>query len=91
MFVITSSELSGSHGIKIAPAMKCSVEECSHDSIMSASRMNSAVVIFLDNPESERRGEKQNYHTGDFYPSNAFSSTGKKKDNFVQCSPKISC
>lgn len=55
--------LSRRHGIKIAPVMNCSVEDCSlavgqivgHDSIMSASRMNSAVVIFLDNVEKVNR------------------------------------
>lgn len=48
--------LSRRHGIKIVPEMNCSVEECSlavgeavgYESILSASRMNSAVVIFLD-------------------------------------------
>ncbi len=48
--------LSRRHGIKIAPVMNCSVEECSlavgkavgYESILSASRMNGAVVVFLD-------------------------------------------
>ncbi len=48
--------LSRRHGIKIAPVMNCSVEECSlavgkaigYESILSASRMNGAVVFFLD-------------------------------------------
>lgn len=56
---LSYDRLSRRHGIKIATAMNCSVEECSlavgnvvsHDSIMSASRMNSAVVIFLDSIE----------------------------------------
>lgn len=51
--------LSRRHGIKIVPEMACSVEECSlavgetvgYESILSASRMNSAVVIFLDTIE----------------------------------------
>ncbi len=44
------------HGIKIAPVMNCSVEECSlavgkavgYESILSASRMNGAFVVFLN-------------------------------------------
>ncbi len=52
-------QLSRRHGIKLAPVVNCSVEDCSlavgkavgFDSIMSASRMNSAVVIFLDTIE----------------------------------------
>lgn len=51
--------LSRRHGIKLAPVVNCSVEDCSlavgkavgFDSIISASRMNSAVVIFLDTIE----------------------------------------
>ncbi len=51
-------QLSRRHGIKLAPVVNCSVEDCSlavgkavgFDS-MSASRMNSAVVIFLDTIE----------------------------------------
>lgn len=60
---VSFERLSRRHGIKIAPVMNCSVEDCSlavgqivgHDSIMSASRMNSAVVIFLDNVEKVNR------------------------------------
>lgn len=60
---VSYERLSRRHGIKIAPVMNCSVEDCSlavgeivgHDSIMSASRMNSAVVIFLDNIEKVNR------------------------------------
>lgn len=56
-------QLSRRHGIKLAPVMNCSVEDCSlavgevvgFDSIMSASRMNSAVVIFLDTIEKVNR------------------------------------
>ncbi len=52
-------QLSRRHGIKLAPVVNCSVEDCSlavgkavgFDSIMSAERMNSAVVIFLDTIE----------------------------------------
>ena len=52
-------KLSRRHGVKIPAAAGCSVEECSlavgaiigYDSIKSASRMNSAVVIFLDSIE----------------------------------------
>jgi len=52
-------QLSRRHGIKLAPVMNCCVEDCSlsvssavgFDSIISASRMNSAVVIFLDTIE----------------------------------------
>lgn len=52
-------KLSRRHGVKIPAAAGCSVEECSlavgaiigYDSIKSASRMNSAVVIFLDSVE----------------------------------------
>ncbi|KAI4899184.1 hypothetical protein NFI96_019398, partial [Prochilodus magdalenae] len=52
-------QLSRRHGVKIAPGVKCSVEECSlavgevvgYGSILSASRMNSAVVLFLDSIE----------------------------------------
>ncbi len=44
------------HAIKLSPAVGCSVEDCSlavreivgYESVTSASRMNSAVVIFLD-------------------------------------------
>ena len=53
-------QLSRRHGIKLAPVMNCSVEDCSlavgnavgFNSIISASRMNSAVVIFLDTIEN---------------------------------------
>ena len=49
-------QLSRRHGIKVVPAFNCSVEDCAlavgkavgYDSIVSASRMNGAVVIFLD-------------------------------------------
>uniref|UniRef100_A0A9J8BET3 Protein phosphatase 1 regulatory subunit 16A n=1 Tax=Cyprinus carpio carpio TaxID=630221 RepID=A0A9J8BET3_CYPCA len=52
----TSSTGSRGHGIKVVPAFNCSVEDCAlavgkavgYDSIVSASRMNGAVVIFLD-------------------------------------------
>jgi len=47
------------HAIKLSPPNGCSVEECvlavgeivGYDSVKSASRMNSAVVIFLDSVE----------------------------------------
>lgn len=50
-------KLTRRHAIKLSPPDGCSVEECSlavgevvgYESIKSASRMNSAVVIFLDN------------------------------------------
>lgn len=53
-------QLSRRHGIKLAPVMNCSVEDCvlavgnavGFNSIISASRMNSAVVIFLDTIEN---------------------------------------
>ncbi len=56
---LSFEQLSRRHGIKIAPVMRCSVEECSlavgkvagYDSILSASRMNSAFVIFLNSIE----------------------------------------
>lgn len=49
-------KLTRRHGVKVAPAMACSVEECAlavgaivgHMSVKSASRMNSAIVLFLD-------------------------------------------
>lgn len=49
-------QISRRHGVKVLPAFNCSVEDCAlavgkavgYDSIVSASRMNSAVVIFLD-------------------------------------------
>ena len=52
-------QLSRRHGIRIAPGARRSVEECSlavgevvgYGSIVSASRMNSAVVVFLDSIE----------------------------------------
>ncbi|KAJ3583013.1 hypothetical protein NHX12_000010 [Muraenolepis orangiensis] len=44
------------HAVKLSPGPNCTVEECSlavgavvgHDGVKSASRMNNAVVIFLD-------------------------------------------
>lgn len=47
------------HGIKIIPAERCSIEECTiavaeivgYASILSAARMNSAIVFFLNNVE----------------------------------------
>ena len=53
------TKLTRRHGIKIASAFPCSVEECSlavgglvgHSSVKSAARMNNAVVIFLDSVE----------------------------------------
>ena len=61
-FCVSSSVCSSSlvsncrHGIKLCPAVDCSVEKVSlavgevvgYDSVRSASRINSAVVIFLD-------------------------------------------
>ncbi len=52
-------KLTRRHAIKLSPAVSCSVEECSLGvdeivgckSVKSASRMNSAVVIFLDSVE----------------------------------------
>ena len=52
-------QLSRRHGIRIAPGARRSVEECSlavgevvgYGSIVSASRMNGAVVVFLDSIE----------------------------------------
>lgn len=51
-----SEGMSRRHGIRIVPVSNCSVESCAlaigevvgHDSIVSASRMNGAVVMFLD-------------------------------------------
>ena len=53
------ARLTRKHGIKIATAFPCSVEECSlavgrvvgNSSVKSAARMNNAVVIFLDSVE----------------------------------------
>ena len=50
------NKLSRKHGFKIVPGFSCSVEECSlavgelvgYSSIESAARMNSSVVIFVD-------------------------------------------
>ena len=52
-------KLTRRHAIKMVPTISCSVEECSlavgelvgYASVRSASRMNSAVVIFLDSVE----------------------------------------
>jgi len=54
-------QLTRQHGIKVPVGVECSVEECvlavgsvvgvGHSSIRSASRMNGAVVIFLDKTE----------------------------------------
>lgn len=49
-------KLTRRNGIKVIPAERCSIEECSiavakvvgYKSILSASRMNSAIVLFLD-------------------------------------------
>lgn len=51
------------HGIKIMPAERCSVEDCvlavaavvGHDCILSASKMNSAIVMFLSNVDKVNR------------------------------------
>lgn len=56
---LSFEQLSRRHGIKLAPVMRCSVEDCcsavgkliGYDSIMSASRMNSAFVLFLNSIE----------------------------------------
>ncbi|ROL49802.1 hypothetical protein DPX16_13467 [Anabarilius grahami] len=53
---VAIDQLTRRHGIKVVPAERCSVEECilavaqvvGHKSILSASRMNSAIVLFLD-------------------------------------------
>ncbi len=53
---VTFDQLTRRHGIKVVPAERCSVEDCSlavaqvigHKSVLSASRMNSAIVLFLD-------------------------------------------
>lgn len=53
------TQLTGKHGIKVAAGFTCSVEEIGlvvgevveHSSIKSAARMNSAVVIFVDQVE----------------------------------------
>lgn len=47
------------HGIKVIPAERCSVEDCTiaiaevvgYSSILSAARINSAIVIFVDSIE----------------------------------------
>ncbi|KAI3363574.1 hypothetical protein L3Q82_012163 [Scortum barcoo] len=52
-------KLTRRHAVKLVPAVSCSVEEVSlaggevvgYGSVKSASRMNGAVVIFLDSPE----------------------------------------
>jgi len=49
-------DLTRKHGIKVIPAERCSVENCTiavaevvgYSSILSAARMNSAVVIFFE-------------------------------------------
>lgn len=51
------------HAVKLSPAVSCSVEECSlavgelvgYGSMKSASRMNNAVVIFLDSADKVHR------------------------------------
>lgn len=56
---VSLDRLSRRHGIKLAPVSNVSVEQCvlavgevvGCDSILSASRMNSAVVVFLDTIE----------------------------------------
>ncbi|KAL6481018.1 hypothetical protein MHYP_G00090980 [Metynnis hypsauchen] len=56
---VSFEKLSRRHGIKIAPEVNCSVEECSlavgeivgYSSVVSASRMSGAVVVFLDDVE----------------------------------------
>lgn len=56
-------QLTWRHGIKVPVGVECPVNECSlavgeivgYDSIMSASRMNSAVVLFLDSVEKVNR------------------------------------
>lgn len=53
------NKLTCRHTIKLSPAVGCSVEDCSlavgeivgYDSVKSASRMNSTVVIFLDSTD----------------------------------------
>ena len=56
-------KLTRRHAIKLAPAVRCSVEECSlavgevvgYGSIKSASRMNNSVVVFLDSVDKVNR------------------------------------
>ncbi|KAL0151799.1 hypothetical protein M9458_052893 [Cirrhinus mrigala] len=56
---VSLDRLSRRHGIKLAPVTNVSVEQCvlavgqvvGFDSVLSASRMNSAVVVFLDSVE----------------------------------------
>ncbi|KAL7890940.1 hypothetical protein AOLI_G00004160 [Acnodon oligacanthus] len=56
---VSFEKLSRCHGIKIAPEVSCSVEECAlavgeivgYNSVVSASRMSGAVVVFLDEVE----------------------------------------
>ncbi|KAL7890944.1 hypothetical protein AOLI_G00004200 [Acnodon oligacanthus] len=56
---VSFEKLSRRHGIKIAPEVSCSVEECAlavgeivgYNSVVSASRMSGAVVVFLDEVE----------------------------------------
>ncbi len=54
---VTLDQLTRWHGIKVVPTERCSVENCSlqdcrkvvgHRSVLSASRMNSTIVLFLD-------------------------------------------
>ncbi|KAK9533206.1 hypothetical protein VZT92_008344 [Zoarces viviparus] len=57
------SHLTRKHGIKISAGFPCSVEDIGlavgemvgHSSVKSAARMNSAVVIFLDQVEKVNR------------------------------------
>jgi len=54
---VSLESLTRRHGVKVVPAERCSVEDCvlavaavvGHECILSASRMNSAIVMFLDN------------------------------------------
>ncbi|KAL7856500.1 hypothetical protein SRHO_G00153990 [Serrasalmus rhombeus] len=56
---VSFEKLSRCHGIKIAPEVNCSVEDCSlavgeivgYNSVVSACRMSGAVVVFLDEVE----------------------------------------
>ncbi len=66
------------HGVKVMPAERCSVEDCvaGHDCILSASRMNGAIVMFLIGVDKVNKVVETGITVNVLsYSSHAFSTT----------------
>lgn len=92
------SKLTRKHGVRIAPAFVCSVEDCSlsvgkvvgYSSIKSAARMNNAVVIFVDTIEKANTLVEKGITINDAFVSVLPLATPAKKVTLANVPPFIS-